>query len=70
MMILFPLASHTLTIKGRSTVKSGEDQWLVASLNFIVDRVSRVTKGDAVVIPILAINRSKALWGDDAAEFR
>ncbi|KII91538.1 hypothetical protein PLICRDRAFT_156698 [Plicaturopsis crispa FD-325 SS-3] len=29
-----------------------------------------IRKDDAVVIPILAINRSKALWGEDAAEFK
>ncbi|KAI0768802.1 cytochrome P450 [Trametes elegans] len=30
----------------------------------------RVAKGDRVVIPILAVNRSKDLWGEDAHEFR
>ncbi|KAI0660101.1 cytochrome P450 [Cubamyces menziesii] len=29
-----------------------------------------VPKGTPVIIPILAINRDKALWGDDALEFR
>ncbi|THH29155.1 hypothetical protein EUX98_g5030 [Antrodiella citrinella] len=29
-----------------------------------------IAKGDAVVIPIVAINRSKALWGEDSFEFR
>lgn len=30
----------------------------------------RVIKGDTVFIPILAINRSKELWGEDAFEFK
>ncbi|KAL5478248.1 hypothetical protein ACEPAI_2432 [Sanghuangporus weigelae] len=29
----------------------------------------RVGKGDGVMIPILALNRAKHIWGDDAAEF-
>nr|BAK09450.1 cytochrome P450 [Postia placenta] len=30
----------------------------------------RVRKGDPIFIPILAMNRSKALWGEDAFEFK
>lgn len=30
----------------------------------------RVRKGDMIFIPILSINRSKALWGEDAHEFK
>ena len=30
----------------------------------------RVSKGSPIFIPILAINRAKALWGEDAHEFR
>ncbi|KZT65827.1 cytochrome P450 [Daedalea quercina L-15889] len=30
----------------------------------------RVTKGTPIFIPILALNRSKALWGEDAFEFK
>ncbi|THH10021.1 hypothetical protein EW146_g8504 [Bondarzewia mesenterica] len=30
----------------------------------------RVSKGDLVSIPIMAINRSKTLWGEDAAQFK
>ncbi|KAI0795607.1 cytochrome P450 [Abortiporus biennis] len=30
----------------------------------------RVAKGDFMVIPILSINRSKELWGEDAFEFK
>ncbi|KAJ3556986.1 hypothetical protein NM688_g1720 [Phlebia brevispora] len=29
-----------------------------------------IAKGDAVMIPILILNRSKALWGEDALEFK
>ncbi|KAI9068653.1 cytochrome P450 [Trametes sanguinea] len=30
----------------------------------------RITKGSAVIIPILSLNRSKKLWGEDAREFK
>ncbi|KAH7907837.1 cytochrome P450 [Hygrophoropsis aurantiaca] len=30
----------------------------------------RVSKGDHIAVPILAINRSEALWGPDAKEFK
>lgn len=30
----------------------------------------RIAKGDIVFIPILAINREKAVWGEDSMEFR
>ncbi|KAI0667898.1 cytochrome P450 [Trametes maxima] len=33
------------------------------------DRIS-VTKGTPIVLPILAMNRDRALWGEDAFEFR
>jgi cytochrome P450 len=42
----------------------------------IVDKNGRtlheihMRKGDPIFIPIVAINRSKALWGEDAVEFR
>ncbi|SJL04938.1 uncharacterized protein ARMOST_08309 [Armillaria ostoyae] len=29
-----------------------------------------IKKGELIIIPIMAINRDKSLWGDDAAEFR
>ncbi|TDL20680.1 cytochrome P450 [Rickenella mellea] len=29
-----------------------------------------VTKGETILFPILAVNRSKALWGEDVLEFR
>jgi hypothetical protein len=32
--------------------------------------ISRIRKGEPVVIPILSINRSKELWGEDANEFK
>ncbi|KAH9902446.1 cytochrome P450 [Cubamyces lactineus] len=35
----------------------------------IIDRVS-VCKGTPIVIPILAVNRDKASWGEDAFEFK
>jgi len=30
----------------------------------------RIAKGDVVFVPILALNRAKAIWGDDAEEFK
>lgn len=30
----------------------------------------RVNKGSPVFIPILAMNRSKAIWGEDSFEFK
>ncbi|KAH9483603.1 Cytochrome P450 monooxygenase 205 [Psilocybe cubensis] len=35
----------------------------------ILDRI-RITKGQTVLIPILALNRAKSIWGEDAAEYR
>lgn len=34
------------------------------------DDVCRVQKGDFIVVPILALNRHKAYWGEDAMEFK
>ena len=30
----------------------------------------RIQKGTTILVPILTLNRSKALWGEDAAEFK
>lgn len=30
----------------------------------------RVAKGDSIFIPILALNRAKDIWGEDAFEFK
>jgi cytochrome P450 len=30
----------------------------------------RISKGDTIFIPILAMNRRKELWGEDADEFK
>ncbi|EMD33503.1 hypothetical protein CERSUDRAFT_118076 [Gelatoporia subvermispora B] len=35
-----------------------------------VHNVIRVDKGTTMLIPILQVNRSKAIWGDDAFEFK
>ena len=32
--------------------------------------VRRIAKGNRVVIPIMGMNQSRLLWGDDALEFR
>ncbi|KAI9460714.1 cytochrome P450 [Russula earlei] len=36
----------------------------------VLQSAIRVSKGDSVVIPIRLLNRSTAIWGDDANEFR
>jgi cytochrome P450 len=30
----------------------------------------RISKGDSVFIPVRAMNKSKAIWGEDATEFK
>lgn len=30
----------------------------------------RIRKGDTIVMPIIAINQAKAIWGEDAEDFR
>ena len=32
--------------------------------------VVRIGKGDTILIPILALNSAKHIWGEDAAEFK
>lgn len=32
--------------------------------------MNRVKKGETVFIPIIAINRDKSIWGEDAKEFK
>ncbi|TFK35548.1 cytochrome P450 [Crucibulum laeve] len=39
-------------------------------LNGITHNEVRITKGESVMIPLLAVNRSKDIWGEDASEFR
>ena len=31
---------------------------------------SSITKGTRIILPILAVHRSKAIWGEDALEFK
>jgi len=38
--------------------------------NGVVHTSIKISKGDTIFIPILAINRSKELWGPDAHEFK
>ncbi len=33
-------------------------------------RHGRISKGASILIPILALNRSKKYWGEDAHEFK
>jgi hypothetical protein len=35
-----------------------------------MNHTKRIAKGDRIFIPILAMNRSKTLWGPDAHEFK
>jgi len=30
----------------------------------------RIKRGDTLLIPVLALNRLKSIWGDDASEFK
>ncbi|KAH9885222.1 cytochrome P450 [Cubamyces lactineus] len=39
-------------------------------LNGQVQDSIRISKGDGIDVPILSLNRSKKLWGEDALEFR
>lgn len=32
--------------------------------------VDRVKKGETIFIPIIAVNRDKAIWGEDATDFK
>lgn len=36
----------------------------------IFSLLDRINKGEIVIIPILAVNRDKSIWGEDAMEFR
>ncbi|KAJ7144946.1 cytochrome P450 [Mycena crocata] len=38
-------------------------------VNGVVHESLKVSKGQTITIPILAMNRAKAIWGDDAQEF-
>jgi hypothetical protein len=38
-------------------------RWLMWSLD-------RVKKGQTLLIPILALNRAKSIWGEDSLEFK
>ncbi|KAF9235971.1 cytochrome P450 [Melanogaster broomeanus] len=42
----------------------------LARISYIILPVKRITKGDPIVIPILAMNTSQELWGPDAHEFK
>ena len=48
---------------------SSTDSCLHFALSFVLC-ACRVSKGDTIFIPILVINRSKEIWGEDALEFK
>ncbi|KAI0633802.1 cytochrome P450 [Trametes polyzona] len=39
-------------------------------INGRIQHEIRIAKGDEVVVPILSVHRSKAIWGDDALDFK
>ena len=43
--------------------------WLL-SISDTPSLAHRIKKGDTLLIPVLALNRSKSIWGDDALEFK
>ena len=43
---------------------------LVEPTDVVYEFRFRLQKGDAVYIPIVAMNRLKEIWGEDAMEFR
>jgi len=43
--------------------------WLI-SISDSPSLAHRIKKGDTLLIPVLALNRSKSIWGDDASEFK
>ncbi|EIM87513.1 cytochrome P450 [Stereum hirsutum FP-91666 SS1] len=67
MRIHAPVTS-TLRIATHDDVIPTDHEW--TDRHGITRREVRVNKGDTIFIPILAINRSKELWGEDASEFK
>ncbi|KAJ6589747.1 cytochrome P450 [Mycena capillaripes] len=57
----------TSRIATRDDVVPLETPWTDA--NGTVHETLRVTKGQAIMIPIVALNRDKDIWGPDAAQF-
>jgi len=67
MRVFSPVAS-TVRIAEKDGVIPTEVEWVDRKGN--KRRNVPVSKGDSVFIPILAINRSKEIWGEDAREFK
>lgn len=59
---------NTLRVASRDT-EIPLDNAFVNAQGQLQDRI-RIGKGQPIFIPVLPINRSKDIWGEDAAEFR
>ncbi|KAI0636251.1 cytochrome P450, partial [Trametes polyzona] len=64
---LYPAIPSSLRMAMKDDVLPVEEPVYINHVHH--DRI-RVTEGTPIVIPILAMNRDKALWGEDAFEFR
>ncbi|KZT42351.1 cytochrome P450 [Sistotremastrum suecicum HHB10207 ss-3] len=59
-----------------STLRIAAEDCVVPLKNPVVDRYGktltevRLKKGEGVNVPIISLNRSKEIWGEDAAEYR
>ena len=62
--------SHTLTKMASSATPSGIPVGPIVRSMYILTLPRSISKGDPIFIPILAMNRSRELWGPDAHEFK
>ncbi|KAI0037005.1 cytochrome P450 [Vararia minispora EC-137] len=72
-MRLYSPTSNTLRVATKDIVIPTEKQWVDTNgvqRNGIQQLSYRVSKGDSIFIPILSINRSRDIWGEDAHEFK
>jgi cytochrome P450 len=78
-----PVSNVTRSAKDDGIIPVGEpyvDRWgnTQHTIRYVHFRYSfallltpyRVTKGDAIVVPVQVMARSKRIWGEDAHEFR
>lgn len=68
-MTYYPSTNLLQTAKVLCTLESGSFRRKIW-YEFTYSSPSRVCKGQTIQIPILALNRSKEIWGEDAREFK